>query len=135
MPSETWPWPDPALGPSRPGLRAHRHPENRMHLWTLDQHQVWVDFYGNEHEVESMPLEYVENVISYLREHVSLMHALRICDLYLEAGERMLEGDASGIELLEEAAQLEELDPLEWLEGSALLGALRRRLEGRRQAA
>jgi len=24
---------------------------------------VWVDYYGNEHEIESMPLDYVRNVI------------------------------------------------------------------------
>ena len=24
---------------------------------------MWVDYYGNEHEIESMPLDYVRNVI------------------------------------------------------------------------
>lgn len=135
MPDGRWLSSDPALGPPRPGLRPQCHPENRLHLWVLEQHQVWVDFWGNEHEVESMALDDVEGVLSYLREHASLMHALRVCDLSLEAIERLDAGDTSGAELLEEAAQLKELDPHEWLEESPLLRALRRRLEGRRQAA
>lgn len=128
MPDATWLLADPALGRPRPGLRPHRHPENRLHLWSLDQHQVWIDFWGNEHEVESLERDDVENVISYLREHASLLHALRVSDLYLEAIESLHEGDASGAVLLEEAERLQELDPLEWLEGSALVRALRRRL-------
>jgi hypothetical protein len=124
MLEKTWPWPDPALEPARPGLRAHRHPPNRLHLWALDQHQVWVDLYGNEHEIESMRLDDVESALARLLEHACFMHTLRVCDLYLEAIERSLEGDNSGTARLEEAEHLEELDPVEWLEGSSLVRAL-----------
>ena len=58
-----WPWPDPAEGPPRPGLRPHRHPPNRLHVWVFRQQQAWVDYYGNEHEIESMPLDHTRNVI------------------------------------------------------------------------
>jgi hypothetical protein len=60
------PRPDPALTrPLRVGVRPHLHPPDRLHGWVFLQHQVWVDYWGNEHEVEQMPLSYVANVISF----------------------------------------------------------------------
>jgi hypothetical protein len=73
MPETFEPRPDPALLKTPPrGFRPHRHPVNRAHPWVFSQHQVWVDYWGNEHEIESMPLEYVENVITFLRERAEL---------------------------------------------------------------
>jgi hypothetical protein len=60
------PRPDPAEADlQRPGLRPHRHPANRLHGWVFLQHQVWVDYWGNEHEIELMSLDYVDNVIRF----------------------------------------------------------------------
>ena len=57
-----WPWPDPAEGPPRPGLRPHRHPLNDSTFGSSASTR-WVDYYGNEHEIESVPLDYARNVI------------------------------------------------------------------------
>ncbi|MDX6453465.1 MAG: hypothetical protein QOH16_3514 [Gaiellaceae bacterium] len=41
--------PDPALvDPDAAGLRAHRHPPNRLHPFVFMQAGVWVDVWGNE---------------------------------------------------------------------------------------
>lgn len=58
--------PDPALSRSRPlGLHPHQHDRDRLHGWVFLQHQVWVDYWGNEHEIELMASDYVQNVIAF----------------------------------------------------------------------
>lgn len=42
-----------------------RHPSDQLAPWVFLQHQVWVDQAGVEHEIESMPLDYVQAVISF----------------------------------------------------------------------
>jgi hypothetical protein len=60
------PRPDPALtDPQRPGLRLHRHEPDHLYGWVFLQHQVWVDYWGNEHEIELMAGDYVANVIGF----------------------------------------------------------------------
>jgi hypothetical protein len=60
------PRPDPAVThPGRPGLRPHRHTPDHLHGWVFLQHQVWVDYWGNEHEIELMAGDYVANVILF----------------------------------------------------------------------
>ena len=90
---------------------------------------MWVDLYGNEHEVESMSLDYVENVISFLRVRARLLWSLVVSDLNLEAIALMLEGCDGADALLDEAARITELGSHEYLECTPLLTALRRRLE------
>ncbi len=117
-------FPDPALSePERPGLRPHRHRPNRLWPWLFEQHQVWVDYYGNEQEIESMSAAYAANVLAFCH-----LEAGRICLLALE---RMLERElgrrASDPELASALAAAGE--PHAFLEQTPLVRALRRRLE------
>ena len=60
------PRPDPAVtDPKRPGLRPHRHEPDHLHGWVFLQHQVWVDYWGNEHEIVLMAPDYLANVIRF----------------------------------------------------------------------
>jgi hypothetical protein len=130
---EDWqPRPDPAVtDPNRPGLRAHRHPPNRMHAWVFQQQQVWVDYWGNEHEIESMDVDYVRNVIAFC-----LLRAEAILDL------TCAEGASAVVDMLllrirptraqraaMDALLVDACDPVEWLVQMPLIRALRRRLE------
>jgi hypothetical protein len=78
-----------------------------------------------------MPLDYVENVVVYLRRRAELLFGLRLADLYLEALELSLLGLEGSDALLEHAKEIEALGPHGSLEATPLMVALRRRLEGR----
>ncbi len=127
------PRPDPTIeDPQRRGLRPHCHRPNVLHAWVFLQHQVWVDYWGNEHEIESMPVDYVENVIGFclrqaerIRALVALNAALRALDLVL-AGQRKR---AQPLLALAEEARRAQSD-VHWLERTPLFRALRRRLAG-----
>jgi hypothetical protein len=107
-----------------PGIRPLMHEPNRLWPWVFRQHQVWVDVNGSEHEIESMPLEYVENVIGFcvrraLWIYVLVEHDDEDVDTpELEWG---AEGD-DGLSLLHAA---------DWLEATPLMQALRRRFDRR----
>ena len=126
------PRPDPALSePARAGLRVHCHPPDRLHAWVFGQHQVWVDYWGNEHEIETMPLEYVRNVIGFCRRQAwrilvfAFLDALEAC-ITARADEGEANAAVAELEALVEASS----DPGAWLEQTPLLRALRRRLAG-----
>ncbi len=126
------PRPNPALtDPDRPGLRAHRHPPDRLHTWVFGQHQVWVDYWGNEHEIETISLDYAANVIAFCRRQ-----AWRILVIaFLDALEHCITSAGSGEAAAQAVCELEALveadaDPVAWLEQTPLLRALRRRLAG-----
>jgi hypothetical protein len=51
--------------PQRPGLHPHRHEPDHLYGWVFLQHQVWVDYWGHEHEIELMAGDYVANVIGF----------------------------------------------------------------------
>lgn len=90
--SSTWqPRPGPASDdPHRPGLRPHQHPADRLYAWVFLQHQVWVDYWGNEHEIELMSINYVENVIRFSEERVERIAFLITTDVLVDAGRMLL---------------------------------------------
>ena len=97
------------------------HEPNRLWPWVFRQHQVWVDINGTEHEIESMPLDYVENVVGFCVRRAVWIYALvasedaevDVCDLEWgpQGDDRLL--------IVHAAA---------WLEETPLMRALRRRL-------
>ena len=124
------PRPDPALHHrEQPGLHPHRHPRNRLHAWVFLQDQVWVDYWGNEHELELMPREYAANVISFCRRQAAEIRALVVLNAALHALD-LYRGDeeemASPLIALAEEGRRATSD-IDWLERTPLLLALRRR--------
>lgn len=125
-------------------LRARRHAAGQLHAWVFMQHQVWVDAHGVEHEIETMPLDYVENVIAFAHRN-----ATRIVALVAQLGtdERAIELDTwrqeATCDAIDEALahahwqlidlhdheQLHDLhvEARRWLEQTAVLVALERR--------
>jgi hypothetical protein len=113
-----------------------RHAAGLLHGWVFRQHQVWVDRHGVEHEVESMPREYVANVIRFCENHAWRMWWAAASDDLLDRLEEItalsnVRPDAAaqrlrGVLLVfeHEAAG----DPLEWLRETPLYAALVRRL-------
>lgn len=133
---DTWSWPDPALGPPRPGLRPHRHPPNRLPVWCLEQegpeHTLfWCDIYGNEHLVSTLAPDYASAIEGYLRARAPLLFGLRLADLYLEAIELSLLGLEGSDVLLGRAERIRELGPMRSLEATPLMSAIARRLDCR----
>jgi len=128
------PRPDPAIhDPYRLGLRPHRHPPDRMRAWVYLQHQVWVDYWGNEHEIESMQLDYIENVIRFSEKQVERIAFLITLDLLIASGHLLLGlGDASQQTLDEARIALERCTEngvsISWLHTLPLLRALNRRV-------
>lgn len=127
------PRPDPAIADADClGLRAHRHPADRLHAWVYLQHQVWVDYWGNEHEIESMPLDYVENVIRFSEERVERIAFLISLDVLIASGHLLLGREDSSQRTFEEArgalnSCAEEGASISWLHSLPLLRALDRR--------
>jgi hypothetical protein len=114
---------------STPGVRLHVHEPDHMWPWILRQHQVWVDFHGSEHEIESMTIEYVQNVQNFCRERAEQIRTLVYIDWVARALELALNG--AGVEGARAALEHQpaiEGDPEEWLETTPLMLALRRRL-------
>lgn len=137
-PPADWVWPDPALGPPRPGVRPHRHPPNRLPVWCLEQESaehdvVLCDSYGNEHVVSHMAPDRVEAAIAYLRLRAPLLFGLRLADLRMEAIELMLLGLDGSEPLLERAERIETLGPDRSLEATLLMRSLRQRLRVRQR--
>ena len=136
--SSQWrPRPDPALtDPDRPGLHLHRHHPDRLHGWVFLQHQVWVDYWGNEHEVELMAGDYVVNVIRFCEQRAQRIALI----VWAEATYRLLLhsaglGLAPRPEILDALARLREIrrdgngSLADWLHELPLLRALDARLD------
>jgi hypothetical protein len=131
------PRPDPALtDPARPGLHPHRHEPDQLHGWVFLQHQLWVDYWGNEHEIEVMPGDYVANVVGFC-ERQTLGIALIV---WAEVAYRRLLhrsglGPPPTPPIRELAARLDEIrrsgegSLRDWLHELPLLQALARRLD------
>jgi hypothetical protein len=121
------PRPDPGLSGAPPlGLRPHRHPPNHLHGWVFVQRKVWVDYWGNEHEIESMPLDYVANVIRFCEERAERIHTIvsfdALCDVLVD-----LLVDGTDFARHAKRLSLGEEEPLDWLRRTPLLQALERR--------
>lgn len=123
--------PDPANAPRRPGLRPHVYEPN--HLWTLifRQGRLWIDYYGNEHEIALMDPSYVEKVIVFCRRQAWRIQLLVTLD-DLAALKRLHDPDkvAAARAHAVVAAALSD-DAEAWLEEAPLLRALRDRLAQR----
>ena len=119
------PQPDPALRvPLPPGLRPHRHSPNQLPGWVFLQHQVWVDYWGNEHEIESMELDYVANVIRFCEERAERIHQIVFLDALGGILADFLFGDRDSVEPAD--LSLAEEEPLDWLRRTPLVRALAR---------
>lgn len=134
--NEVWrPRPDPAIhDPVRPGLRPHVHEPNRLWPWVFSQDKVWVDYWGNEHEIALMAGDYIANVIEFCRQR-----ALRIALLVIGAAagrplgfdELQIPGSEGedGSLLLSHARIADE-----WLETTVLMRVLRAELARRQRS-
>jgi hypothetical protein len=108
----------------RPGIRPLMHEPNRLWPWVFRQHQVWVDINGTEHEIESMPVDYVENVIAFCLRRALWIYVL-VEHEDEDAGAPEVEwGAESGDRLL-------WVHAAHWLQETPLMRALRRRLDER----
>jgi hypothetical protein len=78
MGSLDWiPRPDPALQAPLPrSIRPHRHHPNKLHGWVFLQNEVWVDYWGNEHEIDSMPRDYVANVVGFCEKRAARIQVI-----------------------------------------------------------
>jgi hypothetical protein len=122
------PRPDPALrDPLPPGLRPHRHTPDRLHGWVFLQQQVWVDHWGNEHEIDSMPADYRANVIGFCKQRAERIQAIVTMELLRRALLHLLgSGAAPGgldLEILDRIARNGAV-PTGWLHSLPLLRAL-----------
>lgn len=124
--------PDPALvDPNRPGLHARQHPRNRLHAWVFSQHQVWVDYWGNQIEIETMSDEYVANVLGFCQAQADRIRDLVALDLLIGQLERLLVWSSPDLVTLNDICAAYELTAVSWLEQTPLFQALHRRLGGR----
>lgn len=134
------PRPDPAIhDPDRPGLHPRLHEPNRLWPWVFGQDEVWVDYWGNEHEIKHMASDYLANVIEFCRRQ-----ALRIALIvaYAELFEDESPGAAGTTRELEELYQhLLEADKSRrraeiaerWLGTTELVRALRAEIARRQR--
>ena len=93
------------------------------------QHQVWVDYYGNEVEIETISREYAANVVAFCQQQAERIHHLVVFDSLLEQVERILAGARPDARVLDDVEAACTTDPLDWLEQTPLIQALRRRLK------
>ena len=101
-----------------------RHPPDELPPWVFLQHQVWVDWAGVEHEIESMPLDYVQAVIRFCHVRAHRILTMVTVELWIRRrrlGECLI--DPSGP--LDWASEDESAN--EWLERTPVMAALRRR--------
>lgn len=132
------PRPDPAIhDPDRPGLRPHVHEPNRLWPWVFRQSEVWVDYWGNEHEIALMASDYIANVIEFCRGRALRIALIVIGDAAGSApglDEMQTSGESQGGSDRGEhdvpgASRVRIAD--EWLETTVLIRALRDELERR----
>lgn len=50
------------------------HEPGILHLWTLAQHEVWVDMHGREMRLDEMDQPYLINVVLMLRSNCDRLH-------------------------------------------------------------
>jgi hypothetical protein len=114
----------------RRGVRPEQHPPNRLAAWVFRQHQVWVDLNGAEHEIESMPRDYVRRVLGFCELRAERIKQILLLDAHLEGRElQLIEGRiAEGHRKMVEALGIWIVDPAELLEQLPVLRALRERL-------
>ena len=90
---------------------------------------MWVDYYGNQVEIETISREYAANVIAFCQQQAERIHHLVVFDSLLEQIGRVLAGVRPDASVLDDVAAACATDPLDWLEQTPLFRALRRRWE------
>lgn len=133
-PGRVHPHSELALASSGP-RRRRQHEPGLLHGWVFAQHQVWVDRHGVEHEIESMPLNYVENVIKFCERQASYSRFVAEShELSGHEGEILMlhslnaaAADARWEELLRRLISQLEADSLDWFHSTPLYAALARR--------
>lgn len=115
----------------RPGVRPGLHEPNRLWPWVFGpQYQVWIDIHGSEHEIESMPPDYVRNVIAFCQLRATRIRQLVEFDQLAEVLALLIRGQSEAAAALH--TELTDRRPIpdeDWLEQTPLLRALRRRLD------
>jgi hypothetical protein len=116
--------PDPALlNPNAPGLRAHRHPPNRLHTWVFAQQTVWVDYWGNELTLTQMAADYLVNVLRFVRGDGDRIRDFVVLDLVIEQLLRVATGTPSDPDAVRPSSAY-ETDAATWLEQTPLVRTL-----------
>jgi hypothetical protein len=118
------------IGSARP-----RHEPGCLHPWVFGQHQVWVDRDGVEHEIESMPRDYVENVVGFCERNVwrmwwAVASAELLAKLAYITSLANADAQQAALELRDLLARYEReaaADAREWLQATPLYAALQRR--------
>lgn len=122
-------YPDPALAdPIRPGLRAHRHPPNRLHTWLFAQAKVWIDYWGNEIAVETIGADYRANIVAFCEQRAAYIRDVVVLDLATDQLAQLLAGGSLNRSVLHDLHRAYELEPTAWLAETPLLQTLTRRL-------
>ena len=129
VPSDTDLWP----GDDLPFTGWGQHEHGTLDLRVFDQDTRSVDIAQQPHRLEEMSDEYILNVIDHLETHVRGFYYDTIrCGLLQMHGDMLL-GRISRDVVAEalSATPLTELSPSEWLKGTPLVRALRRRTNSR----
>lgn len=75
-----------------PGVRPVLHEPDRLWGWVFGQHQVWVDRHGSEHEIDSMPIAYVRNVIAFCQLRAVRIRQLVEIDVLVDVVDLLIHG-------------------------------------------
>jgi hypothetical protein len=113
------------LGPfSQYGQFGH----GKLDLRVFDQAEVWVDRFGQPHQIAEMEREYIANVRWMLLSRCEEFHLSCALLETLSEAEKVLHGDVTWLSLREELGMLAvcEMDPVTWLHSTALWRALDR---------
>lgn len=96
----------------------------------LDQSVFWVDGAARAHRLEEMSSAYLFNVLGMLQGDARRLHFEAILDAYLDLLEATLTKTPSGERLTFDliGRSVGDLEPLEWLETTALVRSIRRLL-------
>lgn len=99
----------------------------------LDQLSIWVTAQALIMHVPEMSTEHLEAVVGMLTWRAGELHAAAILDTLASDVLARLCGETTGEGLMRELARpgIGDLDPLVWLETTALVRALRRELQRR----
>ena len=94
--------------------------EGYFDIHVLEQHVVWVDYYGKVHQICEMESAYLYNVITFLEDRATSLHAAYSLREYQD-------GVRERSNLLEhlQVPKTRQVEPFAWLSSMPLLRALR----------
>lgn len=86
----------------------------------LEQHVTWVDYYGKVHQICEMESAYLYNVITFLEDRATSLHAAySLIEDYDGVRER------NGVLERLQVPKTGQIEPIAWLNSMPLLRALR----------